>query len=62
VTAADAGDVVARELVALLRSVVLSDDAYTDAGHLGPGWKVIAQSLAALVVDRPGNLPGEMAG
>jgi len=57
-TAADAGDVVARELVALLRSVVLSDDAYTDAGHLGPGWKVVAQSLAALVVEPTGELAG----
>jgi len=62
VTAADAGDVVARELVALLRSVVLSDDAYTDAGHLGPGWKVVAQSLAALVVDRSGEPAGEPVG
>lgn len=61
-TAADAGDVVARELVALLRSVVLSDDAYTDAGHLGPGWKVVAQSLAALVVEPTGERTGELAG
>lgn len=55
VTAADAGDVVARELVALLRSVVLCDDVHTEAGHLGPGWELVARSLAALVVDRPGG-------
>ena len=58
VTAADAGDVVARELVALLRFVVLADDAYSDAGHLGPGWKVVAHSFAALVVNRPGEAAG----
>jgi len=56
VTSADAGDVVARELVALLRSVVLSDGVHADGGHLGPGWKVVANSLAALVANRPGEL------
>jgi len=56
--AADAGDVVARELVALLRSVVLSDDVHTDGGHLGPGWKVVASLLAASVVVRPGDPVG----
>jgi class 3 adenylate cyclase/tetratricopeptide (TPR) repeat protein len=49
--AADAGDAVARELVALARSVVLSDDErHLDIGHLGAGWRLVAESLGALVV------------
>jgi len=50
-----AGDVVARELVQLTRSVVLRDGSHQEAGHLGAGWKLVADSLGALVVDRPGE-------
>jgi class 3 adenylate cyclase/tetratricopeptide (TPR) repeat protein len=52
-TAAGAGDVVARELVALTRSVVLSEGTRHELDHLGAGWRVVAESLATLVVDRP---------
>ena len=52
-TANEAGDVVARELVALTRSAVSSEVAveatHVDSGHLGAGWKVVANSLAAVV-------------
>ena len=54
-TARAAGDVVARELVGLARSVVLREPSQTEVGHLGSGWKSVAASLAALVVDRPGE-------
>ena len=54
-TARVAGDVVARELAGLTRSVVLREPAHQEAGHLGSGWKAVAASLAALVVDRPGE-------
>ena len=54
-TARVAGDVVARELVGLTRSVVLGEPPHQDPGHLGAGWKLVAASLAALVVDRPGE-------
>jgi class 3 adenylate cyclase/tetratricopeptide (TPR) repeat protein len=50
-----AGDVVARELVDLTRSVVLREPAHQEAGHLGPGWKVVAASLAAVVGARTGE-------
>ncbi len=54
-TANAAGDVVARELVVLTRSVVLREESHDESDHLGAGWKVAADSLAALVVDRPGE-------
>jgi hypothetical protein len=54
-TANEAGDVVARELVTLTRAVVLSEDLPQESGHLGAGWKTVAESLAALVLDRPGE-------
>ncbi|HUV19712.1 MAG TPA: adenylate/guanylate cyclase domain-containing protein [Ilumatobacteraceae bacterium] len=54
-TARGAGDVVARELVGLTRSVVLHEPSHREAGHLGSGWRSVAASLAALVVDRPGE-------
>ncbi len=54
-TARSAGDVVARELVGLTRSVVLHEPADHDAGHLGSGWRSVASSLGALVLDRPGE-------
>jgi hypothetical protein len=47
--------VVARELVDLTRSVVLREPAHQEAGHLGPGWKVVAASLAAVVAARTGE-------
>ena len=53
--ASDAGDVVARELAMLTRSVVLSAEPLHETGHLGVGWRLVAASLAALVVDRPGE-------
>ncbi len=56
-TAKRAGDVVARELVALTRSVVMRDETYHDVGHLGPGWKAVAESLGALVKDPPIDPP-----
>jgi class 3 adenylate cyclase/tetratricopeptide (TPR) repeat protein len=55
VTAIGAGDVVALELVALTRSAVLDEGEHQEAGLLGPGWKVVADALAALVADRPGE-------
>jgi tetratricopeptide (TPR) repeat protein len=54
-TARAAGDVVARELVGLTRSVVLHEPSHQEAGHLGAGWRSVASSLAALVVERPGE-------
>ena len=51
----DAGDVVARELVALTRSVVLSEERHLEVGHLGAGWRLVAESLAALAVDASGE-------
>jgi hypothetical protein len=54
-TARSAGDVVARELVGLTRSVVLHEPSHQEAGHLGSGWRSVAGSLAALVIDRPGE-------
>ncbi len=54
-TALDAGDVVARELVGLTRSVVLREGSPHEVGHLGSGWKTVAAALGALVVDRPGE-------
>ncbi len=54
-TANEAGDVVARELVGLTRSVVLCEGAHHQADHLGAGWKAVVDSLAALVVERPGE-------
>ncbi len=53
--ASEAGDVVARELVALTRSVVLREGSLHESDHLGAGWKVAADSLAAVVADRPGE-------
>jgi len=55
VTASEAGDVVARELVVLTRSVVLSEGMHQELGHLGAGWKLVAASLGSLVEDRPGE-------
>jgi tetratricopeptide (TPR) repeat protein len=57
-TANEAGDVVARELVGLTRSVVLREESHHQADHLGAGWKTVVDSLAALVVDRPGEPVG----
>jgi hypothetical protein len=54
-TARETGDVVARELVGLTRSLVLREPSHQEAGHLGSGWRSVAVSLAALVVDRPGE-------
>ncbi len=54
-TAHTAGDVVARELVDLTRSIVLREHTHQEGGHLGSGWRTVAASLAALVVDRPGE-------
>jgi tetratricopeptide (TPR) repeat protein len=54
-TARTAGDVIARELVGLTRSVVLRDSVPQEMGHLGSGWRAVVASLAALVVDRPGE-------
>ncbi len=54
-TVRTAGDVVARELVGLTRSVVLHEPSYQEAGHLGSGWRSVAASLAAPIVDRPGE-------
>ncbi len=54
-TARTAGDMVARELVSLTRSVVLREPSQQEVGHLGPGWRAVAASLAALAVDRPGE-------
>jgi hypothetical protein len=50
-----AGDMVARELVSLTRSVVLREPSQHEVGHLGSGWRAVAASLAALAVDRPGE-------
>jgi tetratricopeptide (TPR) repeat protein len=55
IVAADAGDVVAREFVALARSVVMSAERHLEVGHLGSGWKLVAESLAALVVGVTGE-------
>jgi tetratricopeptide (TPR) repeat protein len=52
-TASLAGDVVAFELVGLTRALVLGEDSYHDAGHLRPGWRTVAESLAAAVVHLP---------
>jgi hypothetical protein len=52
-TASIAGDVVAFELVGLTRTLVLGEDSYHDAGHLRPGWKKVAESLAAVAVHLP---------
>lgn len=57
-TATEAGDVVVREFVELFRSVVLAVEVQTGGGHLGPGWKAVAQSLAALFGDRSGEPVG----
>jgi class 3 adenylate cyclase/tetratricopeptide (TPR) repeat protein len=54
-SASEAGDVVARELVALTRSVVLRGGPHLESGHLGAGWKIVVDSLAAVVPDRPGE-------
>lgn len=54
-TASVAGDVVARELSDLARSLVLGEAPHHEIGHLGPGWKSVTESLAALVGDRPGE-------
>jgi tetratricopeptide (TPR) repeat protein len=54
-TARATGDVVARELVGLTRSVVLHERSHQEAGHLGSGWRSVAASLAALFVDRSGE-------
>jgi class 3 adenylate cyclase/tetratricopeptide (TPR) repeat protein len=52
-TASVAGDVVAFELAGLTRTLVLREDPYHDAGHLRAGWRTVAESLAAVVVDLP---------
>jgi hypothetical protein len=52
-TASIAGDVVAFELVGLTRTLVLREESYQDAGHLRAGWRTVAESLAAMVVDLP---------
>jgi tetratricopeptide (TPR) repeat protein len=52
-TASVAGDVVAFELVALTRTLVAGEESYHDAGHLRPGWRMVAESLAAAVVHLP---------
>ncbi len=57
-TASEAGDVVARELVGLTRSVVCRSDDRQEPVHLGDGWKAVAASLAAVVADRPGEPVG----
>jgi tetratricopeptide (TPR) repeat protein len=53
--AREAGDVVARELVSLVRSVVLSEECSSEVSHLGSGWRVVADSLGSLVVDVSGE-------
>ncbi len=53
--ASEAGDVVARELVTLTRSVVLGEQSQHEIGHLGAGWRLVADSLGLLVVHRPGE-------
>lgn len=57
-TASEAGDVVARELVGLTRSVVSHDEDRQELVHLGDGWKAVAASLAAAVTDGPGEPVG----
>ena len=49
VTADIAGDVVARELVALTRSLETAEVAHVGSGHLGAGWNVVVDSLVAVV-------------
>jgi class 3 adenylate cyclase/tetratricopeptide (TPR) repeat protein len=51
----DSGDVIARELVALTRSVVLEQRHHHELGHLGAGWKVVADSLAELAPEATGE-------
>ncbi|HSP30153.1 MAG TPA: AAA family ATPase, partial [Ilumatobacteraceae bacterium] len=53
--ARDAGDVVANELVSLVRSVALSEECNDEVSHLGSGWRLVADSLGALVGDVSGE-------
>jgi hypothetical protein len=47
VIAREAGDVVARDLVAATVHSVLDGEARTGGDHLGPGWVQVIESLAA---------------
>jgi len=53
--AAEAGDVVAREVVSVTRAAVLDEAPQIDAGHLGAGWKLVAVTLGAVVVEASGE-------
>jgi class 3 adenylate cyclase/tetratricopeptide (TPR) repeat protein len=54
--AGEAGDVIARELVTLTRSMLLDRRRHHELGHLGPGWKVVVDSLAELVPEVTGEV------
>ena len=51
----EAGDIVAREIVAVTRGASLGEELPGEAGHLGVGWKLVAKSLGAVVADVSGE-------
>ena len=61
VIARDAGDVVARALVARVARVVVERDAALDHDHLGPGWVRVVDALAATVAPPTGDVVAEPA-
>jgi tetratricopeptide (TPR) repeat protein len=52
-TAREAGDIVATELVTMTRSLVMSTSEHVESGHLGAGWKTVAELLAAAASSVP---------
>ena len=61
VIARDAGDVVARALVARVSRVVVERDPALDHDHLGPGWVRVVDALAATAVPPAGGVVAEPA-
>jgi hypothetical protein len=61
-TAGGAGDVIARELVALARGAVLGRPAQSPTDHLGPGWRQVVDSLAAVARDADLDVTSEPIG
>jgi len=61
VIARDAGDVVARALVARVARMVVERDPALDHDHLGPGWVRVVDALAATVAPTTGGAVAEPA-
>jgi tetratricopeptide (TPR) repeat protein len=51
----EAGDIVASEVVLVVRAAAFDDAASSDAPHLGAGWKLVAENVREMVADVSGE-------